>query len=154
MTYAVPLALLVLTIALFFVLARGHLRSFGSLQTVLRVVVSLPLFVSGATHFFRTALFAGLIPPAFPQREILVILSGIMELAGGIGIILPKTSRAAALCLAILMVAIFPANIYVAGQIVAGLHMPNLPLRTAIQMIYIVLLLVAGWGMPQPIRST
>lgn len=153
MIYAAPLALLVLTITLFFVLARGQFRSFGSVQTVLRVLVALPLFISGVAHFLRTTGFAAMIPPPFPHPELLVLVSGVLELAGGIGLLLPKTSRAAAVCLAMMMVALFPANAYAAGQTIEGLHMPSVPVRTAMQMIYIVLLLVAGWGVPGSARD-
>ena len=47
------------------------------------------------------------------------------------------------------MIAIFPANVYAANQIVGGLHMPSVPVRLAMQVIYILLLLTAGWGVPR-----
>ena len=46
------------------------------------------------------------------------------------------------------MIAIFPANVYGANQTVGGLHLPSVPVRLAMQVIYIVLLLMAGWGIP------
>ncbi len=79
--------------------------------------------------------------------------SGIFELAGAIGLLLSRTSRGASVCLAVMMIAVFPANIYAAGQTIGGLRMPGVPLRTALQMIYIVLLLVAGWGVPRLTRT-
>jgi uncharacterized membrane protein len=56
----------------------------------------------------------------------------------------------ASACLAVLMIVIFPANVYAANQTVGGLHMPSVQVRLAMQVIYIVLLLMAGWGVPQP----
>jgi hypothetical protein len=50
------------------------------------------------------------------------------------------------------MVVIFPANVYAANQFVGGLHMPSVPIRTVLQVIYIVLLLMAGWGFPRSPR--
>ncbi len=47
-----------------------------------------------------------------------------------------------------MMIAIFPANVYGANQTVGGLHMPSVPVRLSMQVIYIVLLLIAGWGIP------
>ena len=76
----------------------------------------------------------------------LVLVSGAMELAGAVGLLLPQFTRTASLCLAVLMIAIFPANVYAAGEVVGGLHMPSVPVRLAMQVVYILLLLIAGWG--------
>lgn len=153
MIYALPIGMLSLTLATFFLLARGGFRSFGRLQSALRVVLVLPLIISGVAHFIRTSVFAAMIPPVFPQRELLVVVSGILELTGAVGLLLPRTSRAAATCLAILMIAVFPANVYVADTVISGLPMPGVPIRTGMQMIYIVLVLTAGWGLPKQARS-
>lgn len=146
--YSLTTAILVVTVAAFFLWARRGLSSFGWQQWVLRVLVVLPLLASGLAHFARTALFAGIVPPFFPYRPQLVLLTGAMELAGAIGLLLPVFRRAASACLAVLMIAIFPANVYAAKQTIGGLHMPSVPIRTAMQVIYILLLLIAGWGLP------
>ena len=57
----------------------------------LRVVVVLPLVVSGMGHFTRTAMFATMVPPFFPYRTQLVLVSGAMELAGAVGLLLPHS---------------------------------------------------------------
>jgi uncharacterized membrane protein len=119
------------------------------MQWVLRVIVVLPVLVSGFAHFTRTAMFASIIPPFFPYRPELVLISGALELAGAIGLLLPIFAGAASACLAVLMIAIFPANVYAANQSIGGMHMPSVPVRTAMQVIYIVLLLIAGWGIPR-----
>jgi uncharacterized membrane protein len=146
--YFLPISTLVLTVVAFFVLARGRFVPFGRWQKVLRVVVALPLFVSGVGHFVRMEMFASIVPPIFPQREFLVILTGIFELAGAIGLLLPRSTRMASTCLGVLMIAVFAANIYVANRAVDGLHMPSVPVRTVLQAFYIVLLLASGWGIP------
>ena len=92
---------------------------------------------------------ATIIPPFFPYRPQLVLLSGVFEFAGAVGLLLPAFTRAASACLAVLMIAIFPANVYAANQSVGGLHMPSVPVRLAMQVIFILLLLIAGWGMPR-----
>jgi hypothetical protein len=43
--------------------------------------------------------------------------------------------------------------VYAAGQYVGGLHMPSVPVRLAMQIIYIALLLMAGWGLPRRKRT-
>jgi uncharacterized membrane protein len=146
--YFLPITALVLTVVAFFVLGRGGFIPFGRWQKVLRVVVALPLFVSGVGHFVRTEMFASIIPPFFPLREFLVILTGVFELAGAVGLLLSRSTRMASACLCILMIAVFPANIYVANQAVGGLHMPSVDVRTVLQALYILLLLASGWGIP------
>src|SRR5271168_3793802 len=149
MAYWMTTALLTMVVAAYCLWIRGGRSSFGWMQWVLRVIVVLPLLVSGLAHFTRTAMFASIIPPFFPYRPALVLISGAMELAGAIGLLLPIFARAASACLAVLMIAIFPANVYAANQTVGGMHMPGVPMRTAMQVLYIVLLLIAGWGIPR-----
>ena len=108
--------------------------------------MTLPLFLSAVGHFLRPALFAAIIPPVFPKPYVLVIVSGILEAAGAVGLLLPRTRRVASVCLATLMVAILPANIYVAGQTVGGMHMPGIGVRTAMQVVFVILILLAGCG--------
>jgi uncharacterized membrane protein len=146
MVYWIATLILIVTVAAFFVWGRRGLSSFGWMQWVLRVVVVLPLVVSGIAHFTRTAMVATIVPPFLPYRTQLVLVSGAMELAGALGLLLPQFTRAASVCLAVLMIAIFPANVYAAGEVVAGLHMPSVPVRLAMQVVYILLLLIAGWG--------
>lgn len=152
MVYSVTTVILILTVAAWFLLARRGLSPFGWMQWVLRVIVALPLLVSGTLHFTGTAMMATIIPPFFPYRPQLVLLSGVLELAGAVGLLLPAFTRLASSCLASLMVVIFPANVYAAGRNVGGLHMPSVPMRLAMQILYIVLLLMAGWGLPRRSR--
>jgi uncharacterized membrane protein len=148
-SYYITTAILVVTVAAFFAWARRGLSGFGWPQWVLRVVIALPLLASAPLHFARTALYASIIPPFFPYRPQLVLLTGVLELAGAVGLLLPKFQRASSACVALLMIVIFPANVYAANQTIAGLHMPSVPIRTAMQVVYILLTLIAGWGLPK-----
>jgi uncharacterized membrane protein len=148
MVYFITTASLMITLALCVLVGRGGLSSFGWKQWALRVGVALPLLASGPLHFIRTALMATIVPPLFSYRPQLVLLTGGLELAGAIGLLLPRFTPLASACLAVLMIAIFPANVYGANQTVGGLHMPSVSVRLAMQVIYIVLLLMAGWGIP------
>jgi uncharacterized membrane protein len=149
MVYLIATVTLIATVAAFFVWGQRGLSSFSWTQGVLRVVAALPLLASGVLHFTRTALMASIIPPFFPYRPQLVLLTGVFEFAGAVGLLLPAFTRAASACLAVFMIAIFPANVYAAGQTVGGLHMPSVPVRLAMQVVYILLLLIAGWGIPR-----
>jgi uncharacterized membrane protein len=149
MVYLIATVTLIATVAAFFLWARRRgLSPFGWLQWALRLMAALPLLASGALHFTRTGLMATIIPPFFPYRPQLVLFTGVLEFAGAVGLLLPTFARVASACLAVFMIAIFPANVYAANQTVGGLHMPSVPIRLAMQVVYILLLLIAGWGIP------
>ena len=144
--YAVPLFALSALTGLFFLPRRRSLSP--RITRVLCTVAALPLVVSGIVHLARPAVFIPLLPPPLPQASWFIVVTGLPELLGAAGLLLPRTRRAAALALAAYMVVIFPANVHVAGQTIGGLRMPAVPTRTAMQAAYILLLLVAGWGLP------
>jgi uncharacterized membrane protein len=149
LAYAGPLLVLVATIAAFFALGRGVYAGFGAAQVVLRIVVALPLLVSGFyLHFFKTQVSASIIPPVFPMRTGLVVLTGVLEIVGAVGLFVPSLRQAAALWLAVLMVAVFPANIYKAGEVIDGLRFPSVPVRLAMQVVYVLFILLSGYGVP------
>jgi uncharacterized membrane protein len=70
--------------------------------------------VSGVLHFFLPEPYLKIIPPFLPWPKMLLWVSGAAELAGGAGLLLRKFRRVAAYGLAALLVAVFPANIYMA----------------------------------------
>ncbi len=72
---------------------------------VLFISASLPHFIAADTEL-------QIIPPSLPLRRTALYISGIFELLGGIGVLIPRFQRVAGWGLAALLVAIFPANIY------------------------------------------
>jgi uncharacterized membrane protein len=68
----------------------------------------------GATHFLIADKYLEMMPPFIPAPLLMVYLSGFFEILGGAGLILPNTKRIAAYGLMALLLAVFPANIYVA----------------------------------------
>lgn len=79
--------------------------------------------VAGVLHFVAPELYVQIIPPVLPGALALVYLSGLAEIAVGIGLLIPRTRRHAAWGTVALLIAIFPANIYMAthGVVVDGL---------------------------------
>jgi uncharacterized membrane protein len=67
--------------------------------------------VTGVLHFVIPHSYEAIVPRVLPARLFLVYLSGACELAGGIGVLVPRTRRAAALGLVALLAAVFPANV-------------------------------------------
>jgi uncharacterized membrane protein len=84
-----------------------------------------------------------MVPSVFPAPGLLVSLTGVLELAGAIGLLLPPLARVAALALAVLLVALFPANIHAArsGLPVAGRAAMPLRFRLPLQLFWIACLL-------------
>ncbi len=155
MIYVAPTLLLIFTVLAFFGLGQRDYVSFGTAQLALRMLVALPLLISAVLlHFLRTDVTASIIPPVFPARHFLVLLTGVFEIAGALGLFVPSLRRPAAFWIAMMMIAIFPANVYAAGKVVGGLRMPGVPLRTAMQIVYIALVLLAGYGLPRRLLST
>ncbi len=114
---------------------------------VLRIAAVVPLLTSGALHLFRSSVYLPLIPPPFPRAHWFVAVTGLPELLGAVGLLAPATRKPSAVCLAVYLIAIFPANVYVAGQTIGGLPMPSVPVRTAMQAAYMLLILFAGFGL-------
>ena len=85
-----------------------------------------------------------MVPPSFSNPNFLVTVTGVLEILGAIGVLLPATSRIAAICLISLLIAIFPANIHAARKklTIRGRPATALPLRIALQMIFIAALIV------------
>ena len=79
--------------------------------------------VAGVLHFVVPELYVQIIPPVFPAALALVYLSGLAEIAVGIGLLIPRTRRYAAWATVALLVAIFPANVYMAthGVVIEGM---------------------------------
>ena len=69
---------------------------------------------AGFLHFVRPAPFVKIVPPFLPHPLAMVYLSGAAEIAGGLGLLLRPLRRAAAWGLVALLIAVFPANIYMA----------------------------------------
>jgi uncharacterized membrane protein len=84
------------------------------LKRPLLYVMGVTYVVAGAMHFVVPALYVQIIPPRFPNPLALVYLSGVAEILLGIGVVVPRTRRLAAWGLVALLVAIFPANVYMA----------------------------------------
>jgi uncharacterized membrane protein len=83
-------------------------------KTALRWLLTVGMVGAGALHFLRPAPYVAIVPPQLPAPLALVYISGVAEIAGGLGLILPATRRLAAWGLVALFIAIFPANIYMA----------------------------------------
>lgn len=79
-----------------------------------RIAAGIFFIFTGVSHFLMPDIFMKMMPPVFPAPLFLIYLSGVFEILGGIGLIAARTKKAAAIGLILLLLAVFPANIYVA----------------------------------------
>src|SRR5215471_14687528 len=144
----VPLIVLVLAFVL--------LRSAGFLGIHLLNNVGLPLRIALFLMFLVTASahwgkgrpdLVRMVPPIFPHASTIVTLTGVLEILRATGLLLQSTIRLAAICLAILLIALFPANIRAAKEhlMILGRPAPSLVVRGALQVIFLAALILVAF---------
>ena len=85
-----------------------------TLRTFSRGALALIFVLAGGWHFAHPATYLAIMPPQLPQPLGLVYASGAFEMLGGLGLLARRTRRLAGWGLLALLVAVFPANIYMA----------------------------------------
>lgn len=112
-----------------------------------RVGLALMFCFTAVAHFnaMRTDLVR-MVPPGVPAPELMVTFTGICEFLGAFGLLVPRTRRAAACALILLLVAVLPANIHAAttGATLRGEPVTPLVPRIALQVLFIALVAWAG----------
>src|SRR3954467_1971759 len=102
--------------------------------------VAAMFLVTAIAHFvnpLRRDMIA-IVPPRLPAPALLVTITGALELLGAAGLLYPPTRVAAAVCLFLLMVAMFPANVYASRMPAAPKSMTTrLDVRTAEEALYL-----------------
>ena len=98
---------------------------------------------TGASHFssMKTDL-AAMVPPPLTGALWVIYITGVLELAGAAGLLVPGINRLAALCLVVMLLAMFPANVFAAvnGVTLRGQPATALWLRTPLQAFWIAML--------------
>ena len=79
-----------------------------------RILLAVLFVVAGLIHFVKPGMYVKIMPPMLPAPFALVYLSGLAEILGGIGLLVPATRQAAAWGLVDLLVCVWPANVYMA----------------------------------------
>lgn len=112
-----------------------------------RVGLAVMFCFTAAAHFndMRADLIR-MVPPAIPNPELMVTFTGICEILGAIGLLVPRTRRVAAIALILFLLAVLPANVHAAQSNVTLRGAPPTPLlpRIAIQLLFIVLVWWSG----------
>ena len=84
------------------------------IKTISIIIMSLFYIMAGTNHFINLDWYVRIVPPILPFKTAIVYISGILEIILGSLLIFPKTRFIAGWGLVILLVAVYPANIYVA----------------------------------------
>ncbi len=83
-------------------------------RAILRSLLAVFFIAAGANHFRDPAFYLAGMPSELPWRQPVIDLSGAAEILGGIGVLVPRTRRAAGWGLIALLIAVFPANVFMA----------------------------------------
>jgi len=108
-----------------------------------RIGLTAMFLFTATAHFTSTRHdLAAMIPPPFTGAIWLIFLTGLFEIAGAVGLAVPRVRKLAAACLALMLVALFPANVYAALHQVPLRGNPPTPLwlRMPMQVLWIALL--------------
>lgn len=134
----VPFVALLVSTVFAYLLAWALAPQLRSVALALRTGLAVMFTVTGISHFTSTReQFVRMIPPGLPSPELLVTVSGLAELAGAVGLLVPRLVIPAAAGLVLLLVAVFPANLY-AAQTGALTDWWTRPLpRSILQLIYL-----------------
>lgn len=123
------------------------------LKRVGLVLVFLWFLFGGVAHFALTEAEMRIVPPVIPWPRAAVLISGVFELLGAVGILIPATRRAAGVGLFLLTIAVTPGNVYML-QHAELFNVPRwaLIVRLPFQVVLLVLILWSTWT-PRPDRS-
>lgn len=112
-----------------------------SARSAARVGLAVAMVVAGISHWLNPVPFLQHLPPWVPAAEALILTTGVLEVLLGLALLLrPPWRRRAGLALAAFLVAVFPANVYVA---VADVDVDGLPggwypwLRLPFQILFV-----------------
>lgn len=118
----------------------------------LRVGLFGMFLMTGCAHWGkRRSDLIRMVPTALPRPDLLVTISGICELLGAFGLLFPRTAALAASGLALLLVAVFPANIRAAHEAILIAGRPATPLlpRTILQIVFLIAAIAVAVGAPR-----
>lgn len=115
------------------------------MRTVARVFAGPVMALAGVNHFLNPGFYERIIPPALPAPMFLVYASGAAELVAALATMHPRTRRAGGIALIVLLVGVFPANVYMAF---AADRFPSIPrwalwARLTLQPLFVYLVWLA-----------
>lgn len=142
-----PLIVLVVVTLLARLIGQAGVRQLQDWAASIRVGLAVMFCFTAAAHFnsMRPDMVA-MVPPSVPNPELMVTFTGVCEILGAVGLLVPRTRRIAAVALIVFLLAVLPANIHAAQAGVTFRDAPATPIipRVALQVLFIALLWWSG----------
>ena len=116
------------------------LSLFATWMESARFALATMFVFTGVAHFGRERKdWIAMVPPALPRADLIVTVTGLLEFAGAIGLLLPGVRLWAAWGLILLFLAMFPANVSAARRGVGIRERPHTPLwlRAPMQILFV-----------------
>lgn len=142
-----PFILLIVSFLIFRLIGFLGLSYFDGWETSLRIAVALMFIFTATAHWGkRRPDLIKMVPPALSNPGFIVTITGIFEIVGAIGLLIPITSSIASIGLAVLLIVMFPANVHAARKGITIGGRPSTPLfpRTILQIIFLIAVILAG----------
>src|SRR5688572_15864108 len=142
-----PLIVLVVVTILARLAGQFGVKSLRDWAACTRVGLAVMFCFTAAAHFnSMRADMVAMVPPFVPNPEFMVTFTGICEILGAIGLLVPRTRRIAAVALIVFLVAVLPANIHAAqtGVTLGGAPVTPIIPRVLLQVLFITLLWWSG----------
>jgi uncharacterized membrane protein len=128
----IPFIVLVICTLLLKVIGVGGVDVFSSWIWCLRGgLAAMFLFTASAHWGGKRGDLVAMVPGAFPRPDLIVSATGVLEILGAVGLLIPAITPVAAACLVMLLISLFPANVRAAreGLTIGGRAATALPLR-------------------------
>ena len=117
----------------------------------LRAVLTAIMIGIGVLHFVVPDVFTSIVPAYLPAPRALVLVSGVFEILGGVGLQIPRVRRAASYGLVALYISVFPANVNMVVHPELGHGIPTWALWGRLPL-QIVLIAWALWVGRSPVK--
>ena len=143
----VPLIVLVVSTLLARLAGRLGLVRLQQWSAATRVGLAIMFLFTAAAHFnSMRADLVRMVPPSVPNPELMVTFTGVCEVLGAIGLLIPRTRRISAVSLVLFLIAVLPANVHAARSALTLNGAPVTPLwpRVGLQIVFIGLVWWSG----------
>ena len=111
----------------------------NKIKIILKWLLCIFMVGSGVNHFLNPEFYLRMMPPYLPWHRELVYLSGVFEIVLGVMLVIPRFTKLAAWGIIALLIAIFPANIYMSThpQLFPEFNPTGLLIRLPFQALFI-----------------
>ena len=144
----IPFIVLVISTLLLRTIGAAGVTLFTNWTWCLRGGLALMFLLTASAHWGKQRRdLVAMVPSSLPRPDVIVSATGVLEILGAAGLLIPAVAPLAAACLAMLLISLFPANIRAAreGLTIGGRAATALPLRTLLQLVFIAAVLAAGF---------